>query len=232
MGMKHLIERERGSYDRETFNSVRERLSPGDILFDVGAYDGITSVIASEIVGPRSVVIIEPGEMNWGTIRAYWQANTSDLPHATYAGFLSDEDKDASVCRGVYRGAFPPESYQYPVSEWEEHSNFRLLNDRNSFSAVARLPYMKLDTLAWVTDPPRGILMDVEGAELLVLRGAKETLQYRRPFVWASIHPQFMQDRFGHDVRQLRQTMEAWGYCGELLADDHEQHWFFKPREI
>ncbi len=224
MGMKHTIGVERERYDKATFDDVRATLSRGDLVYDVGAYDAITSVIVSEIVGPSNVVIIEPAEMNWGTIRSYWMKNTSALPRATYAGFLSNVNYD--IENRVWANAFPPESDWYPASEFEEHSNFRLLND-TWIPEVVKLPKMKLDTLASIVGPPKGVLIDVEGAELLVLSGAEKTIEEFHPTFWISIHPQFMLDRFGTRDSLLHSYMENWGYKSTLIADDHEQHWKF-----
>jgi FkbM family methyltransferase len=224
MGMKHFIGVERERYDKATFDDVRKTLTRGDTVYDVGAYDAITSVIAAEIVGASNVVIIEPAYVNWGTIREYYVQNTSGLPRATFAGFLSNTDTEWGA--NVYQSSFPPESDWYPVSEYEEHSNFRLLNDRH-IPEVVQLPQMKLDTLASRVGPPKGVLIDVEGAELLVLQGAEKTIEEFHPTFWVSIHPKFMLDRFGMGEGLLHTYMENWGYKSTLLADDHEQHWRF-----
>lgn len=221
--MKHLIENERNQYDKATFDVVREKLSQGDLVYDVGAYDAITSVIVSEIVGSSNVVIIEPAEMNWGTIRSYWLANTSALPRATYAGFVSNKDTNYTV----YKNEFPPEANWYPPSEFEEHSNFRLLNDRH-IPEVVKLPEIKLDTMARIVGPPKGVLVDVEGAEFLVLEGAQKVIEEFHPIFWVSVHPKFMLERFAHKAEYLYEFMEGWGYKSTLIADDHEMHWMFE----
>ena len=223
MGMKHTIGVERERYDKATFDDVRKTLTRGDLVYDVGAYDAITSVIAAEIVGAGNVVIIEPAEMNWGTIREYFVQNTSGLPRATYAGFLTNVDTEGAV---VHPNRFPPESDWYPPSDYEEHSNFRLLND-TWIPEVVKLPRMKLDSLAAIVGPPKGVLVDVEGAEFLVLEGAVKTIEEFHPIFWISIHPKFMLDRFAHSTDYLHEFMKDWGYKSTLLADDHEQHWKF-----
>jgi FkbM family methyltransferase len=228
VGMKHLIENERNQYDKATFDVVREKLSQGDLVYDVGAYDAITSVIVSEIVGPSNVVIIEPAEMNWGTIRAYWQKNTAEPPRATFAGFVSDVDTNEAVKDLVFKNSYPPEVNWYPASELEEHSNFRLLNDRGKLAEVTKLPQIRLDTLASVVGPPRGVLIDIEGAEFLALRGAEETIIKHHPTFWISIHPKFMVERFGHTPDVLQRYMKNFGYKATLIADDHEMHWMFE----
>lgn len=215
-------------YEPQNFQSVRETLKPGDIVYDVGAYDGITSAILAEIVGPENVVIIEPGEMNWATIKAYWDAHGFAPPRATFAGFADEHDKPyLSPLSVVHRGEFPPEALQFPVSDHEEGLNFRFLNDRNTSEAAAR-PSLRLDTISPIAGMPAGIVMDVEGAEFHALAGAINILEFSHCPVWVSIHPEFMKQRFGHDELWLHQFMFDRGYTGAMLSTYQEQHWLFK----
>lgn len=229
MGMRHMADV--NTYDAITFESVRKFLNPGMTLYDIGAYDGITSVIAAKIVGPENVVIVEPAEMNWTTIRAFWKAHHLADPKATYAGFLDERDKEGLDTRSVVNiGSFPDEANHSLVAQFEEGLNFRLLNDRGKYDVVAARPSMKFDSLAGIVGPPDGILMDVEGAEYLVLHGAEQTLLVQKPFVWISIHPKFMLERFMHKANYVHEYLEALGYEGTLLVSDHEEHWFFQRK--
>lgn len=233
MSMKHFEEDQSG-YDQQTFESVAERLKPGDLSYDVGAYDAITSAKLAKVVGAENVVIIEPGEMNWATIRAYWAAHNFPAPRATYCGFLNDEDRFGVIpARLVNIGAFPVEADKNPyVSYNEEGLNFRVLEDRTKYPEVGAIPWIKLDSLAHIVGEPKGIIMDVEGAELQVLKGAEKTLRNAKPLVWASVHPKHMPQHFNQTTEMLHNYMRGVGYRGTLLADDHEQHWLFEPEAL
>jgi hypothetical protein len=233
MSMGDLGSDIRTRYEPNVFNSVRKLLPPGSLIFDVGAYDGITSDILATIVGPENVVIVEPGEMDWATIWAYWNAHGHGAPRATYAGFLNDSDRPGLDPRSVVHvGKFPPEADQSIVAQAEEGLNFRLLSDREKYPEVMARPWLKLDTVTSIVGSPAGVVMDVEGAELLVLRGAEETLRSNRPFVWAEIHPKLMHDFFMMSDFNLHVLMQELGYQETLLGSKiNEEHWLFVPEE-
>lgn len=225
VGMKHIA----AEYEPKNFQSFRETMKPGQLVYDIGAYDGITSVIAGQTVGASNVVIIEPAEMNWATIRAYWQAHDLSAPRATYAGFLSEADKSGLDPKSVVVvGGFPVEAEKSSVAQYEEGLNFRLLNDRTFYPEVAARPNLTLDTVASIAGMPAGITMDVEGAEFLVLQGAVEVLKAAHPRLWISVHPDFMRERFHHDPVALHIFLNRLGYKETLLAKDHEEHWLWE----
>ena len=216
-------------YEPHLFDSVKSLLSPGDIFYDIGAYDGITSIPPAQHVGGSNVVIIEPGEMNWATIRARWQAHKLPPPLATFSGFLDSTNKPGVNPRDVINlGGFPKEADHFTVAEQEEGLNFRVLEYRALYPEVAARSSLTLDTVASIVGGPEGIQMDVEGAELLVLEGAKYTLKIFHPVVWVSIHPEHMRKHFDQDPIALHALMANFGYRGTLVADDHEQHWRFE----
>jgi FkbM family methyltransferase len=72
------------------------------------------------------------------------------------------------------------------------------------------------------------IKCDVEGAELHVLRGASSVIASRRPAILVSVHPNLL-PRFGHSPEALRAHLIDQSYRIELLAIDHEEHWFCTP---
>jgi FkbM family methyltransferase len=233
MAMKHFHENMRERYEPLVFQSVRETMKHGDLVYDIGAYDGITSAIIAEIVGPRNVVIIEPAEMNWATIKAYWEAHKfGAIPRATYSGFLSDSDKpgiDPAVL--VYTDRFPPEADTHAISQNEEGLNFRLLDDRSKYPVVAARPWLTLDHLARLAGRPTGIVMDVEGAELVVLKGAKDTLRWSCPTLWIEVHTRFMKERFGHSPEELFKFLADLGYEKTFLGSPINEHWKFTYKE-
>ena len=78
---------------------------------------------------------------------------------------------------------------------------------------------------------PSAITIDVEGAELLVLRGAQKTLKENNVKVWVSIHPDLSQKDYKKSKNDLLEFMEKIGYQSELLGIDHEEHHYFSKHE-
>jgi FkbM family methyltransferase len=194
------------------------------LTYDIGAYEALTSTFVASAVGAENVVIIEPSEVNWPNIRANWNL---PLPRATFPGFMDATNKPGSE-KEVYLNSFPPEANG--SIRKDENLEFRWLHYRDCCSIVASRPALTLDTLASIVGIPQGFTMDAEGAELLVLRGAINTLRNHHPLVWVSIHPKFMMDRFKNSAEELHELMKQLGYNETLLAADHEEHWFFNPK--
>lgn len=67
--------------------------------------------------------------------------------------------------------------------------------------------------------------IDVEGAELMVLRGAKEMIRKYRPDILLSAHPPAL-PTYGHSMEDLEKEITLSGYQIEVVSKDHEIHWF------
>ena len=74
---------------------------------------------------------------------------------------------------------------------------------------------------------PVFIKCDVEGAELLVLRGGKRFLAEQSPTLLLSVHPPVL-PKFGHSTEAIRDFLNGLGYSITLVAQDHEEHWWCK----
>ena len=71
---------------------------------------------------------------------------------------------------------------------------------------------------------PDVINVDVEGAEMLVMKGATRTLLEDRPLVWLSVHPDLMLRDFGVEhVEELFEFMHSVGYGREYLGTDFQR---------
>lgn len=69
------------------------------------------------------------------------------------------------------------------------------------------------------------IKCDIEGAELFALRGADKFIDLYRPAMLLSIHPDIL-PVFGHTVQQVRDYLESKKYSIQVIAIDHEEHWW------
>lgn len=67
---------------------------------------------------------------------------------------------------------------------------------------------------------------DVEGAELLVLRGAERFLREASPVLLLSVHLPHMLAEYGHTQEQVRDLLVSSGYSIKVVAIDHEEHWW------
>ncbi|MEO8198254.1 MAG: FkbM family methyltransferase [Thermoanaerobaculia bacterium] len=77
---------------------------------------------------------------------------------------------------------------------------------------------------------PTLLKCDVEGAELLVLRGGANFLRKARPELLLSVHPPALPS-YGHSTGDVEAFLRQMDYEVHCLAIDHEEHWWCEPKE-
>lgn len=205
-------------WEKERFFSMRDNLKVGDVLFDIGTEQGWCNLIYAQFVGPRNMVLIEPTQEFWPNIRQIWYKNYEEMPRGFYTGLLSDKTNEPNT--------------EVDYREWPEASIGDQI-DRNKYQLIhengENIPEMKIDDYVKRSGIiPDALTMDVEGAELLILRGAEETLRKYHPKVWVSVHPDLGERDYGITREETISFMTGTlGYHGEQLATDHEEHWYF-----
>lgn len=234
--------------------SMAANIKPGMVVYDVGAEQGdISALLASWVSGyelwssadggvlratpdgfesveewhdePRrvgpvgGVVLVEPGAWYWPTIRETFRLNGLPDPLYTWHGFAADRDQGWT--ENTHKaGGWPLDAFA-PITGREAFGNVR----------GTRQPVITLDTLAGLGQPPDAITMDVEGAEILVARGADRVLTEYRPLVWVSVHAEAMFHDHGVYQAEFHSEFHRHGYEKVLLDFDHEGHVFYFPSE-
>jgi hypothetical protein len=85
---------------------------------------------------------------------------------------------------------------------------------------VTEVKLITLDTYA-VRRPVHFIKIDVEGAELLAFRGAKELLKQDRPVILSELHPDQLSKVSGCTARDFVAELESYHYkCHELRGSE------------
>lgn len=210
------------AWERERFLDMEKHLKQGDILFDIGTEAGWCNIIYAKFCGAENVVLIEPTDDFWPNIKALWERNYPGVPPlANYMGLFSDKTTSKKVL---------------PKHEWPKAVNKdggALMHSRSyvyihdNFNHV---PEIKLDDYVKLTGiVPNALTMDVEGAELLILKGAEKTLKENNLKVWVSIHNELGLRDYNQQPDDVYEFMRKCGYQSEFLATDHEDHVrFFK----
>ena len=213
-----------GWWEKERFASMEKNLKQRDILFDIGAETGWISAIYAQFVGAENMCLFEPTPEVWPTIKATWKEN--DLPTPLYAcwGLVSNVD-----------GPPMPVTWgSISVRGWPACAYDKVLLENVKYNHIDEdahhRPQITLDRFIEVTGiQPSAITIDVEGAELLVLQGAKNTLQTVRPLVWVSLHEGLTRPGVEPKNQDVINFMAKQGYDGTLLGVDHETHYLFRP---
>ena len=214
-------------WERERIASMQKHIKQGDVLIDVGAEQGWMSALFSKYM-TENIILVEPTAEFWPGIRAIFEKNGLEKPVTCFQGFLSNE----TCLHGRYDFQVPYEweliAYDSKVIEKRKYRNVFDSDDQDTIRSV------RLDEAHYLPvgiEKANHISIDVEGAELQVLLGAEQTLRKHKPLVWCSVHPDMMERDYKQTKEDLLFFMDDCGYDGELLTVDHEEHWFFTPKE-
>ncbi len=156
-----------GSYEHEKQNLFAEMLQEGSVVFDIGAHVGFYTLLSSQIVGPKGKAIaFEPLPRNIHYLKEHLRVN---------------QCKNVTVIEAavVERSGF---------TFFEEGSNNH--TGRLSQRGCLEIKAVSLDGLVSKGEipPPDYMKIDVEGAELLVLSGAKSILNNYHPTIFLATH--------------------------------------------
>lgn len=201
------------------------RAAPRPVILDVGSAVGILSV-AALAANPDSEVLAFDSDLS--SLRAvermcgYYAAGRLAVIH----GFVAETHKSGKtlaeakaetqegICRSGVTGN--PGTTAYICLDGD---------------LPADIPTHSLDGLLDIQAlAGRAVLLkcDVEGAELLVLNGARRMLELVRPVLLLSVHPPAL-PAYGHSAKQVRNFLAGLGYSIDVISIDHEEHWWCAP---
>jgi len=163
---------------------------PGDVCYDLGAHIGYYSLVMARGAGPRGAVhAFEPYPPNTARLRDLAGRNAlpeERAPIHVHQAALGDENGTGQLV-----GAGDGDSLS-TLAHLDGAAGVMKAEWRKRFEGFARqtVPVWRLDDWrARVAAPaPSLVKIDVEGSELHVLRGARETLAEARPLVLAELH--------------------------------------------
>lgn len=193
-----------GSFEYGKQRLMASLLHPDDTMYDIGANVGYYTLLASQRVGPGGrVVAFEPLPANVRLVERHVRLNRV---------------RNVSV-------------HEVAVSDHEGRARFA----PNASNAMGRLSdsgsievaMVSVDNIVATANLPDPALLkiDVEGAELGVLRGAVELLDRARPSILlathgANVHQQccdFLRNA-GYQLRPIDESVESIDATDELLA--------------
>lgn len=194
-----------GVWEPHVERCIRELLRPGDRAVDVGANLGYFAAVMAQAVGPEGRVwAFEPVPETFERLELARELNsfthlrTRQLALGRSAGVASIAvDPTRSASASLYRGGDPGiESVQVEVAV--------------------------LDALvqAGEVEPPQLIKVDVEGHELEVLRGARETISHSHPAIVFELNAP-LSERAGWSLADIWALLSECGpYRFWLIEED------------
>lgn len=220
-----------GGWEKERLDSMGENIGKGDVVYYCGAELGEMPALCA--LWGADVVLFEPNHSSWPSIKMVWEANKLKKPLGCFAGFVSNVNQptpsnpDLALKAEVFKG----HGWKNDIDGWPIFSQQPLILD-HGFSELHLeangLPQYRIDDLAEYAEPTI-LIIDVEGSEFEVLKGAARTLEVCKPKIWLSLHPEMLFGHWGEYARTVRDFIINKGYKEHFLAYEHEVHFYYEP---
>jgi len=208
-----------GAWEPDTWNGLSQSIPKGGVFVDLGAHVGYYSLKAAAMVGPSGRVLAD--EPNPETLRKL-RANIRE----SGAAQVVVEPVACSDSEGVVDFFASPR-------ENTSASSMSKVNaaQGNSVSATYRVRTRRLDDIVRESGVTRVdvIKIDVEGAELLVLKGAGETLDRYHPVVEVELIDEQLAS-MGASSAQVIAFLRSHGYAvRHVYGEFHNTEFAFAP---
>jgi FkbM family methyltransferase len=184
----------KGVWEPEVTGALRALIKPGDTVFDIGGDAGYYTVIFAKLVGSGGkVVVFEPIP----------KAQERIMENVALNDFHNVEMVDLAL--GSKPGSF--------VLERPFQDSRINLNKAEPGPEDILVKVIRFDDLAKARVLPRAdlIKIDVEGAELEILRGMESYVAAHHPTFVIELHPELL-PQFGASVDDVIQWLKERGY--------------------
>jgi FkbM family methyltransferase len=197
-----LLHLREGSFEFSEQAFLWSFLREGDIFLDIGAHCGLFSALASQVIGDDGKILaFEPNT----DILPFLMANTQRDRVDIHAVALSDVSGEAILSQGgASDTALSSIAYELPNSK---HSTVKTqtLDELLATLGIAQVALAKVD---------------VEGSELRLFRGAKETLQKKSVLAFVVEFTEENMRKSGYSAHQLAAPLIEYGYRPYKLATE------------
>jgi FkbM family methyltransferase len=193
-----------GAHEPEESALLAERLKQGMVVIDAGSNVGYHSLLASKAVGPSGrVFAFDPDPENMGLLRANLDLN-GVTNVTTVNSALSDRAQTARFYRDTANhGAHTLSRTNVEVPGEEFSVSCVRLDDALEGLGVQRVDFIKVD---------------IQGAEAMMLRGAKKTLERDRPTLLLEFWPAGLR-AMGDRPLDLLEAMRGFGYRASVQLE-------------
>lgn len=195
-----------GTYESDFALLVAQSVRPGMVAFDIGGWHGFFAGVMGAN-GARCVHIFEPLPTNIERLEKMIELNPQ-LPMTLHRCALGET-------RGETELLIMPETSMAKLAA----SPFR----KDSAHGASRK--VRLETIDGLVDrgeapPPDIIKMDIEGAELMALRGAVDILRRHKPLLLAEFHSRSLYLQCSEMLRSEGYRIDLLNVCGPEAGED------------
>lgn len=197
-------------YEPETFAFFRENVKKGDTVLDIGGHIGLFAVVTARLVGSEGKVYsFEPTPFTRGVLTEIVELNgLSDIVEVRGEAVSSKSGKTVFFDTG---DAISNANSLVKT----ERSKTEIPIDLISVDEFVKERAIKADCLK----------IDVEGVELDVLRGARETFLDHRPVVRLGLHPPFITQN-GQSLEEIWAILDEYKMQVIFEGKPAEKDWF------
>lgn len=197
--------------EAESITSVLAEIKPSDVFYDIGSCVGIYAIHAARM--GASVIAFEPDPGYRKRLQRNIQINRFEKKVKVIDWAVSEDKGAANLYTDGVNGNSP---------------SLRLVGDRGLVTVKTNSidNAIKLGQLPW----PDLIKMDIEGAEILALRGMVQTLSSEKSprYLFIEFHPKFLPE-FNSSVDECVHIIEACGYGQDQASHrSDELHFIFR----
>lgn len=189
----------KGHYEPETSSKIFSLLKPGDVFIDVGANFGFFSLLASKRLQDSGLVIaIEPSKSAFkDLLRAINRNRCYNVIPVNLA--LSNQSGSAKLVKPWFRQS---------TAGYIANSGDILVSTLDDIYKRFNYPKVKL------------IKIDTEGAELLILYGARRLLKEQKPMIILETGDN--SKKFNYQIKDIYNFTKLLGYKQNNLLDGRQ----------
>ncbi|HEY9769101.1 MAG TPA: FkbM family methyltransferase [Coleofasciculaceae cyanobacterium] len=196
-----------GTYEIPIQNIFAQHLQAGDVFYDIGANVGFFSIIAAKLVGNTGkVYAFEPGEGNANSIRHNARLNDFNQIEVIEKA-VSNTSGEGQLLLAKYSGGHALATADAPPD----------------LAGEVTIDLVSIDDLIAQNriTPPNFVKVDVEGAELDVLKGMSETIKTYQPTIIYEVDDS---DRAGYErkYRELADFLESLNYQVTQIENSYD----------
>ena len=213
------------SYDSFFFERLNKINLEGKTIYDIGAHIGFHSLYFARLVGPKGkVYAFEPNPKNVERFKLIQDKNDDiknniSIFDAAVSDILGIEE--FSMSEDVESGRSSGGFIDTADTIWE-----RGVFKQRGFTEikVKTVPVDLFKEELGITEAPDIIKIDVEGAESLVLKGARETIKKYRPLILLEVHSML-------NMFNVVSFLSSLSYELEILKEEKDGRCFIAASE-
>lgn len=197
-------------YEPETFTFFRDNVKKGNTVLDIGGHIGLFAVVTARLVGSEGKVYsFEPTPFTRGVLKEVVELNG-----------LSDivEVRSEAVSSKSGQTVF------FDTGDTISNANSLVKTERSK----TEIPITLISVDEFVREKcikPNCLKIDVEGVELDVLKGARETFLTHRPVARLGLHPPFITQN-GQSLDEIWTILEEYKMQVVFEGKPAEKEWF------